>query len=720
MEVDENASGVIRLTAYDFGAFPPEPIAERLVYRRPRNRLRFEVSGQTLGLQPGSFADLSLLVRDERGEEYPAVLGVSVVDDAALSLARDTSASLTTHFWLTSQIRDVRGLEDANFVLEDDPPSAQALDLLLGTQGWRRFQAFPLDQFAAADTVNAFQYSTASSENALGSVMDESTAPQLLMDNAASAVTAVSGELESLYGTMETSLRHVGRVLFCGGLALLVSLLLLAVMRRATAPVWLPALGAGALCLVLGGVWMAASIDRRNPLAGAQTADSRVFEPLAKLDADFEALNRDASSGTQVEQRAAEEDMSLVDEARSQERPFAELSVMESEVAEEEPSTEFARTLGGNVMPAEPAPTDAPQAMPAPMAAPVTEEPVTEAPAVRTGQIAARKLDSRESARAESDAGAANLPALGDSPTPKIAEVPSAGSEGRPDASERKQRIAVPRNAPEVNDKLEASDAFEIPPSDTKPQMDFESPPTPQAVRGRIAGIGGKADGELAGAEAKANEERFLGEQAIESFAKDSMSRGQIVGPRQVLPPKEPGKKVEDLARETQQRGMGPEESKEVPAKAGAGLPASELGMSDDAVPPAAEVVGDRRKATRSAPAAAALRPQAAQAARKGKQADAQAGSSMTRQRQGAAASQFQPLVRRYADWKLTQARPDQTETVYWNPLLVADEGRAVPLRFRLSDAKTSYRLLINGHGGGRLGSYQTQLTTTSGDPADD
>ena len=34
--LDEQAAGVIRLTAYDYSTNPPQVLAERLVYRQPR------------------------------------------------------------------------------------------------------------------------------------------------------------------------------------------------------------------------------------------------------------------------------------------------------------------------------------------------------------------------------------------------------------------------------------------------------------------------------------------------------------------------------------------------------------------------------------------------------------------------------------------------------------------------------------------------------------
>ena len=90
---------------------------------------------------------MSLLVTDENNKPVPAaVLGVAVVDDALLNLADDDTPRMTTHFLLTSEIEKPEDLEDADFYLGDDPKAAAALDLLLGTQGWRRFVEKSLEE----------------------------------------------------------------------------------------------------------------------------------------------------------------------------------------------------------------------------------------------------------------------------------------------------------------------------------------------------------------------------------------------------------------------------------------------------------------------------------------------------------------------------------------------------------------------------------------------
>src|SRR5205823_3043654 len=51
-----------------------------------------------------------------------------------------TARALGTFFQFVGEVRQAEDLEHADFLLNDShPKAAQALDLLLGVQGWRRF-----------------------------------------------------------------------------------------------------------------------------------------------------------------------------------------------------------------------------------------------------------------------------------------------------------------------------------------------------------------------------------------------------------------------------------------------------------------------------------------------------------------------------------------------------------------------------------------------------
>ncbi len=90
--------------------------------------------------QPGESVQLQLQALNEKREMAPALALVAVVDASVLKLRDEkTARAMPTHFLLTTEIRDGEDLEHADFLLGDHPKAVQSLDLLLGSQGWRRF-----------------------------------------------------------------------------------------------------------------------------------------------------------------------------------------------------------------------------------------------------------------------------------------------------------------------------------------------------------------------------------------------------------------------------------------------------------------------------------------------------------------------------------------------------------------------------------------------------
>jgi alpha-2-macroglobulin-like protein len=134
-------SGVFRVTVFE--ERPGRqlvPVAERLVYRRPVERLELKVTADKDHYGPGERPRLTLRAADEKGRAVPAIVMLSAVDLGIIKLADEkTARSLPTHFFLTTEVRQPEDLEYADFLVGTHPKAAAALDLLLGTQGWRRF-----------------------------------------------------------------------------------------------------------------------------------------------------------------------------------------------------------------------------------------------------------------------------------------------------------------------------------------------------------------------------------------------------------------------------------------------------------------------------------------------------------------------------------------------------------------------------------------------------
>lgn len=139
-----NVGGVHRVTVFEKQSRDGEAywkaVAERLLFRKPAAQLHVAVRPDRYDYAPGDSVYLDLEARNEKKQVVPAVTMVAVTDASVQKLANEKSArSMPTHFLLATEIRQPEDLENADALLGDHPRAAQALDLLLGAQGWRRF-----------------------------------------------------------------------------------------------------------------------------------------------------------------------------------------------------------------------------------------------------------------------------------------------------------------------------------------------------------------------------------------------------------------------------------------------------------------------------------------------------------------------------------------------------------------------------------------------------
>lgn len=147
----QTLGGVVRLTVYeDLSQEDPEkdlqPLAERLVFRQGGQLLQLQAhleGSPALGAAGSATVptELTVTAKDERGQPVPAVLYAAVVNSANAPLP--SHRLLTTHFLIAGEIQTPDDLEYADFLLTSHPEAAASLDLLLGTQGWRRFHPLP-------------------------------------------------------------------------------------------------------------------------------------------------------------------------------------------------------------------------------------------------------------------------------------------------------------------------------------------------------------------------------------------------------------------------------------------------------------------------------------------------------------------------------------------------------------------------------------------------
>jgi len=132
----DGADGVLIATVWNADG---QPLAERLIFRQPAESVRVKVTADADRYVPGGQAKLTIETTDPSGEPVAAVVGLTVTDDSVLEMIekREQAPRLPVMVLLEN---DVRELADAHVYLDpEDPQAPLATDLLLGTQGWRRF-----------------------------------------------------------------------------------------------------------------------------------------------------------------------------------------------------------------------------------------------------------------------------------------------------------------------------------------------------------------------------------------------------------------------------------------------------------------------------------------------------------------------------------------------------------------------------------------------------
>lgn len=130
------------------------PLAERLVFREPEKRLAIDVVADRERYVPGAPVKLTMKTSID-GKPVSAVVGVTVSDESVFEILerREQPPSLPVMVLLEA---DVKELADAQVYLDPkNPKSRPAVDLLLATQGWRRFALLHVNEFLAQYTDRA-------------------------------------------------------------------------------------------------------------------------------------------------------------------------------------------------------------------------------------------------------------------------------------------------------------------------------------------------------------------------------------------------------------------------------------------------------------------------------------------------------------------------------------------------------------------------------------
>lgn len=122
-------------------------LAERLIYREPAKSVNVSIKADRDKYIPGGSVSLTVTTTDEDGEPVEGVVGITVTDDSVLEMIekREQAPRLPVMVLIEDEVME---LADAHVYLDIDNPDAPvAMDLLLGTQGWRRFAFVKVKDF---------------------------------------------------------------------------------------------------------------------------------------------------------------------------------------------------------------------------------------------------------------------------------------------------------------------------------------------------------------------------------------------------------------------------------------------------------------------------------------------------------------------------------------------------------------------------------------------
>lgn len=126
--------GVAQFTIFD-AALTPQ--CERMAFINKQATLQISVETNKEKYLPREKVKLKVTTKNEAGVPCAASLSLCVTNDQLLSMADDKQGNIISELLLQP---DLKGkIEEPSFYFSNHPKAAQSLDLLLLTNGWRRF-----------------------------------------------------------------------------------------------------------------------------------------------------------------------------------------------------------------------------------------------------------------------------------------------------------------------------------------------------------------------------------------------------------------------------------------------------------------------------------------------------------------------------------------------------------------------------------------------------
>ncbi|MCB9641182.1 MAG: hypothetical protein H6727_19950 [Myxococcales bacterium] len=152
--------GIVRVTFFDQAY--RKPLTERLIFRHLERKAKIEIITGQPSYQPRETAHIKIRVTDPQGKPLRnAQVGVAVVDDTVLSYADDDEPHVLAQRFLTAPL--IGKIHKPNrYFRKTNKQRFGALDLVMGTHGWRDFSWKALQKGtpppALASLHDAFHY----------------------------------------------------------------------------------------------------------------------------------------------------------------------------------------------------------------------------------------------------------------------------------------------------------------------------------------------------------------------------------------------------------------------------------------------------------------------------------------------------------------------------------------------------------------------------------
>ena len=136
LKTDNLPMGIMKLTVFDEAL---KPHAERLVFINKHRQIKIEITPNQKEYLPREFATLNIAVSDSEGKPVTGGFALSVVEDKQHTFIDDKQDNIMSGLLMSEELKGE--IFEPNFYFDEEEEKAdEALDFVMLTKGWRRFE----------------------------------------------------------------------------------------------------------------------------------------------------------------------------------------------------------------------------------------------------------------------------------------------------------------------------------------------------------------------------------------------------------------------------------------------------------------------------------------------------------------------------------------------------------------------------------------------------